>query len=343
MMKINLYKLLCCICVIFLLDKNVVRSGDNMKYNDMKGLDDLSKLNDDQVKDILGLKIDGAKERIEKLFHLIDKNNDKEITEEELTTWSNFLKNEIFLKQVQAEMGQIDSDKDGFISLNELNDAFAQNLDPKEVEKHSEGLLKRFQIVDKDKDGKLSINEVGLLIDPMKDEELKELEINEILEHHDVNKDGKISLDEFKQTRSDESSGVKKDDEMALDDFNFFDTNKDGFIDKEEIIKVYFDPAHESGAINVNEIKENIFEGKKITYDLWNEKALKLAVTSITDYGDVIRYPEDFKLDIGTNVTLPTARSRAFDDDDVDADNSEDDKDENEDASQQKSPAIDEL
>ncbi|KNC37500.1 membrane-associated calcum-binding protein [Plasmodium falciparum RAJ116] len=313
MMKINLYKLLCFICVIFLLHKNVVRSGDNMKYNDMKGLDDLSKLNDDQVKDILGLKIDGAKERIEKLFHLIDKNNDKEITEEELNTWSSFLKNEIFLKQVQAEMGQIDSDKDGFISLNELNDAFAQNLDAKEI-----------------KDGEIKgINEVwDYLIDPMKDEELKELEINEILEHHDVNKDGKISLDEFKQTRSDESSGVKKDDEMALDDFNFFDTNKDGFIDKEEIIKVYFDPAHESGAINVNEIKENIFEGKKITYDLWNEKALKIAVTSLTDYGDVIRYPEDFKLDIGKNVILPTARSRAFEDDDMDADNTEDDKDE---------------
>ncbi|CRG99962.1 endoplasmic reticulum-resident calcium binding, putative [Plasmodium relictum] len=304
-------------------------NADQEKYSDMKGLDDLSQLSDDKVMEILGLNIQGAKERLEKIFHIIDKNNDKVLSVEELETWSNFVKNEVFLKQVQVEMKQIDTDKDGYISLTELNDAFSQNLDEKEVEKHSEGLLKRFQIVDKDKDNKLNINEVGLLVDPVRDEELKELEISEILEHHDVNKDGRISLEEFKQTRTDDPNS-KKDDDMALEDFNFFDSNKDGFIDKEEIVKVYFDPSHETGSININEIKEGVFEGKEITYDLWNEKALKIAVTSLTDYGDIVRYPEDFKLDIGKNVVLPSSKDHTSEEEDLDQDESEgeDDKDE---------------
>ncbi|KJP86423.1 hypothetical protein AK88_03976 [Plasmodium fragile] len=319
-MKRYVYSILVA-CFVFCLKEDVlVESADMpMKYADMRGLDDLSNLNDEQVKDILGLDIKGAKERIDKLFGVIDKNNDNVISDDELNAWSIYVKNEVFLKQVQVEMKQIDADKDGFISLPELNEAFSQNLDAKEVEKHAEGLLKRFQIVDKDKDNKLNINEVGLLIDPMKDEDLKELEINEILEHHDVNKDGRISMDEFKQTRTDDPH-VKKEDDVALDDFNFFDTNKDGFIDKEEIVKVYFDPSNEAGAINLTEVKDTIFEGKPITHDLWNEKALKLAVTSVTDYGDILRYPEDFKLDIGKNVVLPSTRSRSGMEDDLDHD-----------------------
>ncbi|GAW80864.1 endoplasmic reticulum-resident calcium binding protein [Plasmodium gonderi] len=344
-MKTCVYNLLVA-CLVFYLKENVLGGGADipLKYADMRGLDDLTNLNDEQVKDILGLDIKGAKERIAKLFKIIDKNSDNLITEDELSTWSNYVKNEVFLKQVQVEMKQIDADKDGFISLPELNEAFSQNLDAKEVEKHSEGLLKRFQIVDKDKDSKLNINEVGLLIDPMKDEELKELEINEILEHHDVNKDGRISVDEFKQTRTDDPH-AKKDDDVALDDFNFFDTNKDGFIDKEEIVKVYFDPSNEAGSINLTEIKDNIFEGKPITADLWNEKALKLAITSLTDYGDILRYPEDFKLDIGKNVVLPSSKNRVGVDDDLDQDDgSSDDKDDSSnETSTSKAPIPDEL
>ncbi|KAI4838218.1 endoplasmic reticulum-resident calcium binding protein [Plasmodium brasilianum] len=339
-MKTYVYNLLVACFVLYLRTNVKAVGGDPMKYADMKGLDDLSNLNDDQVKDILGLNIAEAKERIGKLFNIIDKNKDKILSDDELSTWSNNVKNEVFLKQVQVEMKQIDSDKDGFISLNELNDAFSQNLDAKEVEKHVDGLLKRFQIVDKDKDNKLNINEVGLLIDPMKDEELKELEISEILNHHDVNKDGKISIDEFKRTRTDDPS-VKKDDDVALDDFNFFDTNKDGFIDREEIIKVYFDPTHETGSINLNEVKNSIFEGKQITYDLWNDKALKLAVTSLTDYGDILRYPEDFKLDIGKNVVLPSSRKGEAEEEDLDQeDSATDDKD---DGAEQKAQTADEL
>ncbi|VWU50142.1 endoplasmic reticulum-resident calcium binding protein [Hepatocystis sp. ex Piliocolobus tephrosceles] len=306
------------IVVLFFVKYEVRGAGnEGMRYTDMRGLDDLSTFSDAQVMDVLGLNIEGTKERLSKLFHLIDKDKDNIINDEELINWGNYVKNEVFLKQVQIEMKQIDLDKDGYISLQELTDAFAQNLDAKEVEKHSEGLFKRFQIVDKDKDNKLDLNEVGLLIDPMKDQELKELEINEILQHHDLNKDGKISIEEFKQTRADDQS-VKKDDEVALDDFNFFDTNKDGFIDKEEIVQVYFDPAHESGAVNINEIKDNIFENQPITYEKWLEKALRIAVTSITDYGDILRYPEDFKLDIGKNVVLPSARSKVSEDDELD-------------------------
>ncbi|CRG96144.1 endoplasmic reticulum-resident calcium binding protein, putative [Plasmodium gallinaceum] len=332
------------ISCVFYLKQNA--NADHMKYTDMKGLDDLSHLSNEKVMDILGMNIQGAKERLEKIFHIIDKNNDMILSDAELEIWSNFVKNEVFLKQVQVEMKQIDSDKDGFISLAELNDAFSQNLDEKEVEKHSEGLLKRFQIVDKDKDSKLNINEVGLLIDPVKDEELKELEISEILDHHDINKDGKISLEEFKQTRTDDPNS-KKDDDVALDDFNFFDSNKDGFIDKEEIIKVYFDPSHETGSININEIKDGIFEGKEISYDLWNEKALKIAVTSLTDYGDIIRFPEDFKLDIGKNVVLPSSKGHVSEEEDLDQDELETEDNKNEeqenDETEEKEPTTDEL
>lgn len=295
----------------------VLINAEQEEYSHLGGLDDLSSFNDEKIQEILGLDIKGAKERLEKLFFIIDKNGDKILDDDELEKWTSFVKNEVFLKQVNSEMKQIDLDKDGFISLTELNEAFSQNLDEKEVEKHSAGLLKRFQIVDKDKDGKLNINEVSTLVNPMKDEELKELEISEIMEHHDVDKDQRISLEEFKQTRSDDPNKKKDDDVLVLEDFNFFDANKDGFIDKEEIIKIYFDPSNEVGSVNIKELKSNIFQNEAITLDLWNEKALKIAVTALTDFGDVIRYPEDFNLDIGKNVVLPSVKA-STDEEDLD-------------------------
>lgn len=293
--------------------------GGENDYSQLGGLDDLTNFSDEKMMEVLGLDINGAKERIQKLFSVIDKNQDNVLDDEELNKWSEFVKNEVFLKQVQVEMKQIDTDNDGYISLAELNEAFAQNLDEKEIEKHSAGLLKRFKIVDKDNDNKLNIQEVALLVDPLKDEELKELEIAEILEHHDLDKDQRISLEEFKQTRADDPNNKKDDDTMAMEDFNFFDANKDGYIDKEEIVKIYFDPAHETGAINIKEVRSGIFEDKEITSELWNEKALKLAVTSLTDFGDILRYPEDFKLDIGKNVVLPTTKV-SQDEEDIDSD-----------------------
>lgn len=278
-------------------------------YSHLTGMDDLSSFNDEKMQEVLGLDIRGVKERLEKLFHVIDKNGDNVLDDTELEEWTNFIKNEVFLKQVNVEMKQIDTNKDGFISLSELNEAFSQNLDEKEVEKHSAGLLKRFQIVDKDKDGKLNIEEVAILVNPMKDEELKELEIKEIMEHHDLDKDNRISLKEFKQTRSDDPNGKKDDETLLLEDFNFFDANKDGFIDTEEIIKIYFDPSNDSGTVNIKELRSSVFQNKDITLSLWNEYALKIADTALTDFGDVIRYPENFKLDIGKNVVLPSIKT----------------------------------
>lgn len=284
--------------------------------------DDLSHLTTERVQDMLGMDINEVKERVVKLFSIIDKNNDKIIDDSELESWTTFVKNEVFLKQVNNEMKQIDLDKDGFITLSELNEAFSQNLDGEELEKHSAGLLKRFQIVDKDKDGKLNINEVAILVNPMKDEQLKELEVTEIMEHHDLDKDQRISLEEFKQTRSGEIINKKEDEALVLEDFNFFDTNKDGFIDKEEIFSVYFDSSNDTGAVNVKELRSYVFETKEITFDLWNEYASKIAVTAITDFGDVIRYPEDFKLDIGKNIVVPSAKT-SMDEDDLDAEETE--------------------
>lgn len=103
-----------------------------------------------------------------------------------------------------------------------------------ETEMCSQELEEQFHIVDLNKDGCIDADELKQVMKnlgiPYSDEE-----ISTIIKHADVNGSGKIEQDDFVKVMSDY---LNSDDEESFDVknlFDFFDSDKDGFITHQEL------------------------------------------------------------------------------------------------------------
>ncbi|KAK2196483.1 bifunctional EF-Hand 1 [Babesia duncani] len=240
---------------------------------------------------LFGLGKEVIEARMDKLFSVIDLNNDGILDLEELAAFHAKTFQTILDLQLNHEMELVDRNKDGFVDVEELKVAFeregTQDVDISTVEK---GLQRRFVAADKDQDGKLNRQELGLLLNPGRDEELINIEIEEIMQTYDQNGDGLVSLEEYSHGRSDQE-GVSAE-------FKPFDSNADGFLSREEIRGVYV----EENKNDLDSEHEDLFAitGKKpITREVWNANLNKIAHTSLTDHGEMLRFPEDYHMDLG--------------------------------------------
>lgn len=135
-------------------------------------------------------------------FEHIDLNNDKQISKEELISFIEKLnsegkeKIEDVAKTVDEIILEHDINKDGMISYEE-NQHFA---DGHEYDHDPHGHHHAFETIDMDNDKFISIDEMKVYLQRFyedKDEKVDiEKDVNEIFEEHDLDKDGKISLDE---------------------------------------------------------------------------------------------------------------------------------------------------
>jgi calcium-dependent protein kinase len=128
-------------------------------------------------------------EEMKATFKAMDVNNDGTISTEELMT---FLKNSgvsdgVAKEQMADMMKNVDMDGDGTISYDEL----VMTLMDRKIQAKEERLWSAFCKLDKDLDGEITATEIMDVLKVSKEE--AEKYIQEI----DVNKDGKITYDEF--------------------------------------------------------------------------------------------------------------------------------------------------
>jgi len=135
-----------------------------------------------------------------------------------------------------------DHDKDGYVDAKELVKEFDLNKDNKvsydEFKKvmkkfkgHDEDTLKaRFAALDKDKSGTL--------------------DAVELLAEFDLNKDGKVSFDEFKNV----ISKYKQGDAALKKRFDSYDHNKDGHLDAAELLHEF--DLNKDGKVSFDEFKK---------------------------------------------------------------------------------------
>ncbi|SIO73631.1 endoplasmic reticulum-resident calcium binding protein (ERC) [Babesia microti strain RI] len=230
--------------------------------------------------------------RCDKLFELIDKNKDGILDHNEVVDHYDKINLILTEKQIHSELVQIDINGDGVVSFDELHNTLVNSSPEINGSKYVDSLKKRFKAADKDESGTLDSAELSLLINPGKDEVLMEIDVQEVFENHDIDKDGKITLEEFKET-----SG--QDFASSESEFSFFDTDGNGYLDENEIRQIYDNEAADS----IENLEEffSIFGEKSITKKLWDENMDDVAISPITDFGEVIRHPQDYRLDIGEN------------------------------------------
>eukprot|EP01066_Platyproteum_vivax_P012658 Platyproteum_vivax@DN5750_c0_g1_i2.p1 len=236
--------------------------------------------------EISGLAPEEITERYGHIFEKIDKDSDGQLSKQELLAWSELLHSIITEKESKSDFESHDADNDGFVSFDDLRTAHAEN--PEEAE----DLKERIKIVDKDGDGKLNSKEHFDLFHPADNELLVEREIDSIMKHQDTDTDGKISFDEFKM-----EIGEEEDVASYQEEFTSLDANKDGFIDRDEVRLVIKEGS--SVPVFEDEVKEMLTTADtdsdgSISKEEFLHSQSALVGTKVTDYGELLRYPQDY-------------------------------------------------
>ncbi|GIX60887.1 endoplasmic reticulum-resident calcium binding protein, putative [Babesia caballi] len=242
-----------------------------------------------------GLTREQVDSMMSKLFNIIDENKDGKIAIAELEKFNSKNLQRVQNMQLEQEMQMIDRNKDGFIDFEELSMTFPPDVDT--PENFHEGLNRRFNIADKDGDTKLTRDELHSLLNPAHDAEMLELEVREIMLTHDKNGDGLISVDEYAASKPEE----ERVEEFIENDFKPFDLNNDGLLSVQELVAAFKEEASEDVETNIEDVHAIIGEGP-VDYATWMKHAVELSTSSITDHGELLRYPSDYGIDMGEDV-----------------------------------------
>ncbi|KAK1444464.1 hypothetical protein BgAZ_103700 [Babesia gibsoni] len=229
--------------------------------------------------------------RMGRLFHIIDVNGDGLVDNNEMETFNRDNLQKIQGIQLEHEMEMIDTNKDGFIEFQELSENFPPESGS--YESFVDGLTRRFEVADKNKDGKLNKEELYVMLNPARDEAMLQLEVREIMQAHDKNGDGLISIAEYTASKTD------NDDvgEFLESEFKPFDLNNDGFLSEAELVSAFMEEAKEDYETNLEDVHAIIGEGP-VDRDTWMKHAMELSTSSITDHGELLRFPSDYNINL---------------------------------------------
>ncbi|KAJ7372309.1 hypothetical protein OS493_019753 [Desmophyllum pertusum] len=165
----------------------------------------------------------------------VDSDKDGFVTEEELTKWVREVSRKNVLEGNNDYADEMDTNHDGQITWDEYMQALygPEELDEEAVRVKNRTFI-RFEMADKDKDGTLSKEEfsVHFMQPELSTEGIQDIHVLLTIEVMDHNKDGTISLKEFLgDYRLPADSGHVK---KQTERFHQHDTNHDDKIDKDE-------------------------------------------------------------------------------------------------------------
>lgn len=161
------------------------------------------------------------------LLEVMDTDKDGKVNEEEMTAWLRKTLRKNYKEDSGQIMSELDTDKDDKLSFEELLKTDEDIGVATEEQKR-----KRFNVADADKDGFLNTDEVTSMFHPEERPHMFEVIIDEYMEVGDINGDGLLSLEEYKEKMF---KGTKENLEAADKFYGEQDKNGDGSFDREEI------------------------------------------------------------------------------------------------------------
>uniref|UniRef100_A0A0G4FI08 EF-hand domain-containing protein n=1 Tax=Chromera velia CCMP2878 TaxID=1169474 RepID=A0A0G4FI08_9ALVE len=253
----------------------------------------------EKLAEALGMTSDEMGVKISKIFEYIDRDKDGIATTDEILAFIEWTHDTMKEKQKLQDFETIDTSGDGKIDKEEMIESYFgdDGADESERERARPSLVKRFDAADRNKDGFLDAEEMMVLMHPQKHDDMMRIEIDEIMESKDTDKDGKISKDEFLE-------GVDEEERQEIEDeFDQLDTDGSGFIEVEEVKTVIMEsmkgPEEKREDMEAEIEKWVEMNGGGILKDDFPRRASVLVATSITDYGEILRFPETYGLDLG--------------------------------------------
>lgn len=198
-----------------------------------------------------------TEEHVRKLHSRFDANQDGRVPIDELLSFAKLMGKEVAGKDSKAILQEIDTDRDGKVSLEEhLHDVHQQAdvNDPdelRELEGRKALESRKFAAADSDGDSFLDVNELPAIFYPETHQGVLDVTVQEALAAKDKNRDGVLSQKEFWE--SDMAPEVELSEEEK-DDFGKLDSDRDGQLSLDEL------RFWESGAYHTQEAMRKIFD-----------------------------------------------------------------------------------
>lgn len=168
-----------------------------------------------------------------------DQNGDGKVSLSEVLDFARHMSKAIAGKDVSAILEEIDTDKDGKLSLQEhLNDLHQQadggdEAEMKELESRKVVETAKFKAADVDKDQILSAHEVASLFYPETNPAVLEVVVQDTMKMKDKDGDGVLSAKEFWEFG--EEDGEEQLSEEEMQDFQKLDKDGNGVLNMEEL------------------------------------------------------------------------------------------------------------
>jgi Ca2+-binding EF-hand superfamily protein len=198
-------------------------------------------------------------DQLRRIHAKFDGNGDGRVSLHEVMSFSDSVSKAIAGKDIGAILEEIDTSKDGKLSLEEhLSDIHNQadggdEQEMQELEHRKAVEAAKFRAADSNSDGHLDANELPGLFYPETHEGVLDVTVAETMRQKDTNKDGKLNAKEFWE--SDQMDGDDADlSEEEKADFARLDTNGDGSVDVQEL------RAWESGRFHTEDAMKKLFE-----------------------------------------------------------------------------------
>lgn len=216
--------------------------------------DDLDDIDEDD-----GLEQDAlSAEQMQSIHQKMDSNGDGKASMVEVLAFSASMRRQIAVKDVKTVLDEMDLDKDGKLSVEELMKDMDMWSDDEEEDQRESAMRKevetaKFGAADKDKDGLLDVEELPALFYPETHEGVLDLTARQTLQQKDLDGDGLLSLQEFWE------GDALEGEEMAItedeqEDFQKLDTDRSGKLDLQEL------KTWESGRFHTEEAMKTLFE-----------------------------------------------------------------------------------
>lgn len=220
-------------------------------------------------------------EQLRALHGRFDENGNGQVSMPEILAFAHGIATEIATKDIAAILEEVDTSKDGKLSLEEhLNDLHNQmdggeEDDATHIEKATIFETQKFHAADANADLVLDETEIAHLFYPETHSGVLNVHAAHALTTKDLNHDGKLSSAEFWEAdRAEPREGQLSDEE--LDDFEKLDADKSGFLDLSEIA------AWESGRFHTESAMKKLFDIADKNSDM------HLSVDELTEAGEEI-------------------------------------------------------
>lgn len=177
-----------------------------------------------------------SEEDLRGLHAKLDKNGDGKVHMDEVMQHADEARKRIVKSEIADVMDEIDSTKDGHLTLEEHMSEVEEFMQGDEEEKEKQRAFEKakFNAADANGDGKLDVNEIASFMHPNTHPEVLELHIKEEMRRWDTDKDSKLNKKEWLAAKK-RGEYIDPDAHSPSDDFDKLDGNKDGLIDMNEL------------------------------------------------------------------------------------------------------------